>query len=243
MKKTNEFILFLNSSLPFSPNYDEIKNKINVEQFLKKDYKKINLIKYLKLAIYTVFICTISVFTTIMIKDGIFTSSGVVDVSPAKLGEKYLVENFDSFFAFGSPKPTNMFTIDIIINSNLIDDSDKDILINYKKEYRNKRNYEYFNLYLGEKDGNDIVILSPLGEPMISFTFKSNLNYSFDEVKKEFEEVSGKKLTREFLYGSEYDAFSGRQIMGISVIFKKLEEKYILYYRMELDGMIYVVNK
>lgn len=241
--KNNEFISFLNSSLSFSPNYDEIKNKINVEQFLKKDYKKVNLIKYLKLAIYTVFICAISVFITIMIKDGIFISSRSGDVSPAKLGEKYLEENFDNFFAFGSPSPANKFTLDVIINSNLIDDSDKSILLKYKKEYRNKRNYEYFNLYLGEKDGNDIVILSPLGEPMISFTFKSNLNYSFDEVKKEFEEVSGKKLIREFLYGSEYDSFSGRQIMGISVIFKKLEDKYIIYYRMELDGMVYVVNK
>ncbi len=241
--KNNEFISFLNSSLSFSPNYDDIKNKIDIEQFLKKDYKKINLIKYLKLAIYTVFICIISIFTTIMLKDGLFTSSGAGDVSPLKLDEKYLEENFDSFFAFGSGSPINLLTIDIIINSNLIDDSDKKILKNYKREYKNTRNYEFFNLYLGEKNGKDIIILSPLGEPKISFTFKSNLNYTFNEVKKEFEDMSDKKLTKEFLYGSKFDNTLKREIMGIIVSFKKIEEKYIPYYTMELDGKIYIIDK
>ena len=31
--------------------------------------------------------------------------------------------------------------------------------------------------------------------------------------------------------------------MGIIVSFKKIEEKYVPYYVMELDGKMYVVNK
>lgn len=243
MNKTNEFVSFLNSSLLFSPDYDNIKYRINEEQFKKKNYKIVNITKYLKIAVYTVFICILSIFVTISIKDGLFTRSGAGDVSPLKLDEKYLEENFDNFYAFGSGSQINLITIDIIINSNLIDDSDKEILKNYKREYKNKRNYEFFNLYLGEKNGKDIIILSPLGEPKISFTFKSNLNYTFNEVKKEFEDISDKKLTKEFLYGSKFDNTLKREIMGIIVSFKKIEEKYIPYYTMELDGKIYIIDK
>lgn len=241
--KNNEFISFLNTTVSFIPNYEDIKYRINESEFINKSYKKINILKCLKVAIYTVLVCTVSVFTTIIIKDGVFTSSGVGDVSPTKLDETTLEKYFDHFYAYGAGSPVNLFTIDIIINSNLINNTDKEKLLDYKKEYSNKRNYQFFNLYLGEKDGSDIIILSPLGEPMISFTFKSNLNYKFEDIKKEFEQLCGKELTKEFLYGSKIDNILKKETMGIILSFKEIDKKLVPYYTIQLDGKIYIIDK
>lgn len=240
MKENNEFISFLNSSISFLPNYNDIKFRLNEDQF--KNYKKSdNYIKILKLSIYTIIICLISVFTTIIVNENKNSASN--DVSPGKESIQFLEENFDDFFAFGAGSPANQFTLDVIINSTLIDEKSKDELLKYKNKYFKERNYQFFNVYLGSKSGKDLVLLYPLGEPGIMFKFDSNLNYLYKDVIYEFEEVSGCKLTKDFLYGKNFDNILRKETMGIILSFQNINGKYIPYYTIELDKKIYVINK
>ena len=58
-----------------------------------------------------------------------------------------------------------------------------------------------------------------------------------------FEEVSQKKIDKEFLYDSVFDDVLKKEISGIIVSFKKEGDLYVPYYTMLLDEKIYVVNK
>lgn len=238
-KKTNDFILFLNSSLSFIPDYSDIKHKINEEQFIMKTNKKVDMLKYLKLTMYTFLICLISVFTTILVKD-ITSSSSIGDINPGKANVEYLDEHFDNFFAFGSGSLPGLFTFDIIIESNLINDIDKEKLMIDK---RNKNFNNYCNIYLGTREGIDVVHITQLGKPYKTYTFQSNLDYSFNDVLEMFEEVSQKKIDKEFLYDSVFDEVLKKEISGIIVLFKKEGDLYVPYYTMLLDEKMYVVNK
>lgn len=242
MKDNNEFMSFLNSSIAFFPDYNELKRQINTNQFKNKKINNYNLYKFFKLSIYAIIICLISVFTTVIVKENI--NSGVSgDVSPGKEDIQFLEEQFDEFFAFGAGSPANLFTLDIIINSNLIDENSKGELLSYKNEYYKERNYEYFNIYLGKKDDKDIVYLFPLGEPNISFIFESKLDYKFKDIINEFEILCGDNLNKDFLYGKEFDNALRKETMGIILSFKRVDDKYIPYYTMELKDKVYVVDK
>lgn len=241
MKENNELISFINSSVSFTPNYNDIKFRINDLEFNKNNKKLLNFMKLFKLAIYTVVICLASVLTTIIVKSNMYGQSN--DVSPGKESIKFLEENFDEFFAFGSGSPSSMFTIDIIMNSSLIGETAKDELMKYKNEYNKERNYQYFNVYLGNKSGKDIVLLYPLGEPNIIFEFESNLSYLYEDVISQFEVLIGRKLTKEFIYGSSFDNVLRKETMGIILSFKNVEDIYSPYFTIELDNKIYVVDK
>lgn len=241
MKENNEFFSFLNSSISFSPNYNDIKFRINESLFKEKNRKSLNCLKLLKISIYTIVICLVSVFTTITIKNNMYSQSN--DVSPGKESVIFLEENFDEFFAFGSGSPVNMFTIDIIMNSSLIGETAKEELLKYKNEYYKESNYQYFNVYLGNKSGKDIVLLYPLGEPNIFFEFESNLSYLYKDVISEFEVLSGSKLNKAFIYGSDFDNILRKETMGIILSFKNVDEVYIPYYTIKLDNKMYVIDK
>ena len=96
MKENNEFISFLNSSISFSPNYNDIKFRINETQFKNNIKKTYDYIKILKLSIYSIIICVVSVLCTIIVKDNM--NSIAYDVSPGKESIQFLEENFDDFF-------------------------------------------------------------------------------------------------------------------------------------------------
>lgn len=240
MKENNELMDFLNSSISFIPNYNDIKYRINEAQF-KNNKKTYNYIKILKLSIYSIMIFIISVFTTIIVKENMSNVSN--DVSSGKESIQFLEENFDEFFAFGAGSPANMFTIDVIINSSLINENSKDELLKYKNKYYKKRNYQYFNIYLGNKSGKDIVLLYPLGEPGIMFEFDSNLSYEYKDIIYEFQLMSGSTLTKDFIYGKNFDNVLRKETMGIILSFQNIDGKYIPYYTMELDSKMYVINK
>ncbi len=254
-KKNNDLILFLNSSLSFTPNYNDIKPKINEEQFIKKTNTKVDLFKYSKLSLYTFLICIISVFTTIIVKDSTSSSStgninsgniisdGVPpgDIYPGKDPREWLEKNFDNFFAFGPGGPSGLFSFDLIMKTNLISDTDKEILKNYKNE--NPSSQFFCNIHLGEKNGIDIVTIHQLCRPYKGFTFNSNLDYSFKDVLESFEEQCQKKIEKEFLYGSDNDHVLGNETSGIILEFKKVGDLYVPYYTMLLDGIVYIVNK
>ena len=241
MKENNELISFLNSSISFSPNYNDIKFRINETQFKNNIKKTYNYIKILKLSMYSIIICVVSVLCTIIVKDNM--NSIAYDVSPGKESIQFLEENFDEFFAFGSGSSNNIFTIDLIINSTLINNNSKEELLKYKNEYYKKRNFQYFNIYLGNKSGKDIVLLYPLGEPGIMFKFDSNLSYEYKDIIYEFQLMSGSTLTKDFIYGKNFDNVLRKETIGIILSFQNIDGKYIPYYTIELDKKIYVINK
>ncbi len=241
MKENNELISFLNSSILFSPNYNDIKFRINETQFKNNIKKTYDYIKILKLSMYSIIICVVSVLCTIIVKDNM--NSIAYDVSPGKESIQFLEENFDEFFAFGSGSSNNIFTIDLIINSTLIDNNSKDELLKYKNKYFKERNYQFFNVYLGSKSGKDIVLLYPLGEPGIMFKFDSNLSYEYKDIIYEFQLMSGSTLTKDFIYGKNFDNVLRKETMGIILSFQNIDGKYIPYYTIELDKKIYVINK
>lgn len=58
-----------------------------------------------------------------------------------------------------------------------------------------------------------------------------------------FEEVSEKKIEKEFLNNSVFDDVLKKEMSGIIISFKKEGDLYVPYYTMLLDGKMYVVNK
>lgn len=239
MKKQNEFISFIEEKTSFTPDYNDIKNKIIDPYFLKKEVKKINIRRYLKLAVYTLVVCVISICTTIIIQDA-HKFGGITDISPIKANEEYLTNQFDSFFAFGSASPSDLFTFDIVFSSNIISEEDKEKI---QVDKKNKKFNNYCNLYFGTKEGSDIVHIIQLGAPYKVYTFKSNLDYSFNDVIEKFEKTNNINIDNEYLISSSYDYILNRETAGITISFKMDDDVYKPYYTMILNGKVYMFDE
>lgn len=209
--------------------------------------KKINnrLVKILILTIYTSIICIISVMTTMLVLNHNISNNGAIlegGVSPCKIDKKYLNEKFDQFIAFGSESSKQMFNIDLLLKSNLIDDEAKSELIEFAKPYDSKS--IYFNIYLGIKNGIDIVELHLLVSPYNLFAFKSNLAYSYESILNEFELMCGEKLSDDFLTGSTYDPSIGVETSGILINFNEGKDGLSsIYFKTTINGKVYVISQ
>ncbi|MDE6414381.1 MAG: hypothetical protein K2K48_03115 [Anaeroplasmataceae bacterium] len=251
MNKDKGFLNFVNDNIEFQPDYDLIASKIEAEQYLNNsksikksfknsfDFKKKILIRSLIIFLYTVCICIISVFSTLLIQYNLDTNSQH-NADPSKLDAKYLEEHFDIFVAFGGG-PTEMFPIDLLLNSDLIKEEDKPILSEYNSSCKGFNN-RYYNVYLGVKDGKDVVELHHLSDPYKIFEFSSNLNYSFESIIYDFEKKSGENLTQDFLCGADLD--KSRKTQGIFVDFKFLEDgSYGVYFISTIKDRVYIIDK
>ncbi len=249
MSNEKQFLSFVNENISFVPDYSLIKSEVNEERLINKTFQVKNVntrkeifLKSLKLVIYTICICLISVFLTILIQQQLNNDISVGDVSPNKLDEEYLEESFDTFVAFGGGS-RNMFSIDLLINSNLIKQEDKKALSDYTASCSGANN-RYYNIYLGVKNGKDIIELHHLSKPYKIFKFSSNLDYTFDTIIQEIEELSGEKLNKEFLLGSNNDPLIGEETLGIVADFKKNENgQYSVYFKSILNGKLYMIDK
>lgn len=200
---------------------------MNMEGKLNKAIKS-NKIKILKLSLYTIFIIAITILLTITVKTDKTENTG--DVNPYKSVEE--TKFFDKFFAFGSDSARRLFKTDLILNSNLISDEDKEKL----KPYKN----QYCNIYMGTKDGTDLVSIGFLQKPWGSLVFKSNLNYKFEDIIKNFEKQSNFTLTDDFLAESKFDQLLGKEVAGILVSFKSVDDYYSPYYYAYINGKLYI---
>ena len=212
---------------------EDSKNSIKRRQYIFKG---------VVITTYTICICLMAIFSTILIRNHMNESSDSPgDVAPFKL-KNYINESFDRFVAFGGHGVSEgRLPIDVICNSNLITEEDKKILLDYKAAHSNS--WMYFNIYMGVRDGKDIIELHHMYEPWDGFIFESKLNYPLESIITEFEEVSGVELTKEFLNGCILDAMF-RQTLGILVDFKYTENNtYEIYYRATINDKVYIVNK
>lgn len=234
MKETNEFITFLNSSISFTPNYQDIRTKIDETKFQKKHNKKY-LIKGVLLVLYTFIICFFSILLTSIIKEKNYIKHSLeID----KKSKEYVDASFDNFFAMGNKNYFQTSTLDIVLKSNMISKENKAILINYQEKYKDKSNYDLFNIYLGRKNNKDIILLVSLAYSNISFIFDSHLSYSYQEVINKFKEQSGNNNLQDYQYNlNEFD-----ENVKIMVSFKTINDLYFPYYLMEFDGQIYVID-
>ena len=159
--------------------------------------------------------------------------------------------NFDTFFAFSGSSNTENSKIEAqeIWLSRLLREEDELILkktIGYdRNKFSNwKIAQQHFQIYLGTKDGFDYVYIdrynNALKEPLV---FKSNLSYSFASIIEEFERLSGKEITQEFLKDCNVNPTTGEP-GGIFLDLTFNKHGYALaveYYWAIIDGQFYVV--
>ncbi len=223
-----------------SQTYANIESKHNE---LKMKKRKIHFNYYIKLAIYSLAICAISVFAALSINN-MYGDSGIVlpsDINPGKESKEYLRENFDEFVAFGSGNPSQLFTIEMISKSDLINSGDIKQLNQFLTD--NRLADAYCNMYFGTKNGVDIVQIHVLTKPYKVFEFELKLNYKLSEIVEEFEKLSGGKISNEFLTNSCFDDILKEETEGIIIKFNSYNGLYQIYFKASIDGKIYTVNK
>lgn len=255
--KDNDFI-----NLDYSDIKDEVSENIrkSTENKTKiKSYRGVNLRKALSYALCVMLTCVVSVGSTLLIQGSVLNGGAGNDgldgsISPTK-AVWVIDENFDEFYIFSGDR--DMVDMDIVLKTNIISEKDKNAL----KEYcsGNGRSKKYFNVYMGVKDNRDIVVFHDISsKPYERLVFESNLSYSFKSVVEKFEEMSGEKLTQEFLKESRWDEYYDSQIGeiissvndtgGISMRFslwvtEGFVGRYLIeYYTAIINGQIYVVT-
>lgn len=144
--------------------------------------------------------CVVSVGSTLLISgsmraDKQSAGNGGMDGAISSFRADWLIEEyFDEFFFFSGGVRERIET-DVILKTSIISETDKNTL----KEYCNGKS-RGFNIYFGVKDNKEIIVLHDIsGKPYGRLVFENNLSYSYKSVVEKFEELSGEKLTQEFL--------------------------------------------
>lgn len=238
-------------SLDYEMIREEVKENIGNNCLLKRKNK--SLIFHLKLALYTIIICLISVLITIDIKDRKYQKTpesppeeqtpigpaGGID--PGILSKSFLIENFDTFVAFGSHSNV-LFTDQMILNSNLITEDAKGKMIEYIN-MQGDAYQKYYNIHIGVKDGKDIIYITHLSTPYTAFTFESNLDYDLLSIIIEFENMCNIQLSQDFLMSRNWDDELKINKSGIHLNFKEVEGVYVPYYVLMINGNVYILDK
>ncbi len=153
--------------------------------------------------------------------------------------DESIISEFDVFFAYSAPMGMH-----IISEFDLLSEEDR----NTVAQHQPSGNGGYY-LYLGIIDGVDTVIMTASTEPYTRLTFRSDLPYSFEEIIKEFKEVSGVELEDDFLRSCNYDELLKTEMGGITVGYRtylNIEDGFRtrhLYYKAIIDGKVYVVDR
>ncbi|MDE6660310.1 MAG: hypothetical protein K2J93_00615, partial [Anaeroplasmataceae bacterium] len=203
--------------------------------------KKNRLMKFLKLTIYTVAISLITVCTIFLIQHCTYLSTRYkYNKQPS------VTRTFDTFVAYGGYGVTStLIKKEVWLKCDLISDEDKETLKEYLRS-NGKDGFSAngrFNIYLGVKDGKDIVEFHHMYSPYKTITFDLKLNYKLESIISEFEQLSGETITKEFLNGRLIDAME-IDTLGIMIDFKKLDDgTYGHYYKAILSGKAYIINK
>ena len=175
-----------------------------------------------------------------------------IDLGPARDCSKsmdIISSNFDTFFAFsgGSGSRHSKENAYRIWSSSLLSQEDVKTLqkaLNHGQEKGQRSAIrDEMQLYLGTKDGVDYIYIDrynhSLEQPLV---FKSNLPYSFASIIEEFERLSGKDLTQEFLNDCNVNQAIGEPGgIFINLRFNQGNMKAIEFYWAIIDGQFYVV--
>lgn len=165
------------------------------------------------------------------------TPSGIGDINPGK-NKDIVAEYFDTFFAFGSGTPSSLFSANMLLNSNILNEEDKSII----RQSKNGIN-SFFNVYFGVKDDVDIVVLSQLNDPYAVLVFESNFEYSFIDCINEFQQMCGEEITQDYLISSKFDNDLRKEVNGIIVCLELVNKKYQVYYTLDFNNNSYQLVK
>lgn len=242
-------------------DYSDIKDRINIDTnseyriisndqrnnviFLKRLFSKSKL--FVSLAF--IFMISIGIIFGISYNSyEVHPNAAVIDMrkKSKNLIDKEFVASEDLFLFFGpyneKEKKIEVLSKNFLINTNLFSDNDNETFmksINMITDYSNSivdvdilNSMERITLYMGIKNGKDVIIVSEDGGHTKSFIFESNLDYSFIDVLNEFENKINHKLNKEFL---------NNENTGIYVSFKKEGNIYLPYYVLEYENNKYIV--
>ena len=237
-----------------------------------KGKHNIKLFKHILYACFCLVLCFISVLTTVLILNNNspirYANPANVDMGKdpylSRIGySQELYENrkkqnpdwepiFDKTIAWGPELASGMIKYDVISKSNLLNEEDKAVLLEYKTSI--KQTYPThdvsFQIAFGIKNNKDyIYLIDYIGydrelekEINNTFIFESNLSYSFESIVDEFELMLDAELSDDYLNSSYYDN-QNLLTTGIIIGFLENDGLYQEYYMVKLDGEIFVVNK
>ena len=204
----------------------------------------------------TLSVILITVFSTLIIDKYLIGNNGAEGMTfPGKLN---LVERgyVDKIICFGPEKFAFPYKENVILNSNIINEQDKEIFRKYIEE-QNKlttKDKNRFTIYFVIKEGKDMIRIddvNPIDNGLETFYFESNLNYSFESIINDLENMTNIKFSDEFL-NSEIDVYDGivgdlnsiTLVKGIILNFNLNDEGiYVPYYKVIIDDKVYVLNK
>ena len=246
----NIIVEYINRSDSLNLNYEDVDNKITLNFGSKKSVPCAQIrhkIIYITLLFFVFIAATFSIIL-------IYQKNKAINTYVVYLNEKserfinFEFSNDDVFFAFGpldnkyetvintkyhKPSQVHVCSKDFIAKTIFISDEDKAILMEYESGF-DKEIYPLstpFNIYLGERNGKDVIVLS-VGETPI-FMFYSILEYSFIDVIEKFELMINEKLDKEVLCGKN---------TGIFVDFENVDNLYVPFYVLEYNHKIYTIK-
>lgn len=234
-------------------DFPEIKADANryYEYCINKNKKrKSKMHKSIFMIVYTLLICIISVATTTLFfnllsnnnqkkpienkNNGQTDKPIAFDVDPGKIAQSLVNTNYiDYCVAFGVDgiekiKSSELYDLDII------SEEDKVVL----KEMDQKNGVRYINLYFAVKDNKDIIVISylerPFGEDGI-LIFDSNIDFAFNELVNEFEDIIGESIDYNFL-NQRYQE-SSEQLLPSGIYLELLKDnefydyKFTIFYK------------
>lgn len=165
--------------------------------------------------ILLMFIIILNIFT--------LSSCGKKSIAPNKV----LLDEMDVCVAFGTEKfkdrKTNIQDVHDLSSSDILLRDDLLTLHEYDGPvFREMKKILNVSVYLGIDDGKDYIYIQYLDTGKV-FKFESDLHFSFTSVIEKFEELSGTKLTKEFLNSNKTDFFKTKLCEGIFLKYELLE--------------------
>ena len=247
---------FLSYGQNIDANFNNIRNKEEYQSLLENTKNK--KIKYpkLKFVMYTLSVMLITIFSTLLIENYLkYNNATDGNVYPGKVDLTRL-GLVDKIICFGPEKYAFLYKENIILNSNIINEQDKEIFRKYIEEQNKLTNIDKnrFTIYFVIKDGKDIIRIddvNPVDNGMETFYFESNLNYSFESIITGLEIKTNTKFTDDFL-NTDMDNYNGIRgdvssitlVTGIILDFHlNAEGIYVPYYKVIVDDKVYVLNK
>lgn len=235
---------------------DHKGNFDKVYEACKKANQSVKLKKTMLIQVLTLLIilCFVS-FSSIMIYKEIQKEHDLTTIVPPRnevledrlfmhLAFRGKFPKFDSYVAVGPEVGSNRFNLNVILNSNLLKEEDKNVLVEYSKTVKEKvpEHNVRFVVCLGAKDDKDYVFLADIyydakshnGYEITTFYFESNLPYPFSSLADEFEELTGEILTTDTI--DCITSYNDQNILecGIALCFEKLDDgTYKEYYLMK----------
>ena len=224
---------------------------------------KLKRIKYIKMFAFVMILLLVST-SSIMIYRGTVNEYARNTIAPPR--DEYFEDHlfmylqfkgkypvFDSYIAVGPEVGSNRFNLNIVLNSNLLKEDDKKVLVEYSEAAKKKApdHDAKFVICFGIIEEKDYIFLADIyydetsawvGYVTTTFYFESNLSYSFSSLADEFEELAGDILTNECI--TSYNDQNTLEC-GIAICFEEEDDgSYHEYYKIKTyDKQEFVVNK